>query len=73
MPKKITVLVRKGELSPLQVSLASWGSYLGTLMGSKDEYEEKDNPNYPQESYEEFISNMINLEKLKIQKVLDLI
>ncbi len=42
-------------------------------MGSKDEYEEKDNPNYPQESYEEFISNMINLEKLKIQKVLDLI
>ena len=39
---------------------------------SQDEYEEQDNPEYPQESYEEFINKMIEKKKLKIEKVLDL-
>ena len=37
-----------------------------------DEYEEKDNPNYPDEGYEAFILRMIDAKKLKIEKVLDL-
>ena len=42
------------------------------LYGLPDEYEERDNPAYPDESYESFILRMIDRKKLKIEKVLDL-
>ena len=42
------------------------------LYGENDIYEERDNPDYPNESYEAFISKMIDKKKLKIEKVLDL-
>ncbi|MFR1310985.1 MAG: hypothetical protein ACLSCO_20260 [Gallintestinimicrobium sp.] len=49
-----------------------FGERIGALYGTPDEYEEKDNPNYPDEGYEAFILRMINAKKLKIEKVLDL-
>lgn len=72
LPKKIKVLVKKGTPSPLFTTFTSALSATAILGGTPDKYEEKDNPNYPEESYESFISNMIKLKKLKIEKVLDL-
>ena len=72
LPKKINVLVRKG-ISPfagIASSLAT--SFKPFSILSQDEYEEQDNPEYPQESYEEFINKMIKKKKLKIEKFLDL-
>ena len=68
LPKKIKVLVRKGEPSYIR-SLQKIGNILA---GYDDEYEERDNPSYPEESYEAFILRMIKYKKLKIEKVLDL-
>ena len=70
LPEKINVLVKKGEPAPIFANLSralgrAWG-------GTPDEYEERDNPDYPEESYGAFISNMIRLKKIKIEKVLDL-
>ncbi len=72
LPKKINVLVRKGKPTSLQLSLTKITSAMDSFMRTKDEYEEQDNPNYPEESYELFIFQMINLKKLKIQKHLGL-
>lgn len=72
LPKKISVLVKKGEPSPIFATLASALGKTAIWGGTPDEYEERDNPNYPEESYEAFVSNMIRLKKLKIEKVLDL-
>lgn len=72
LPKKISVLVKKGEPLPIFATLASTLKKIDIWGGMSDEYEEKDNPNYPEESYEAFISNMIRLKKLKIEKILDL-
>lgn len=73
LPQKIKVLVRKGELSP---GLAAFGRMVANLSvgiyDTPDEYEERDNPNYPEESYEAFVLRMIRAKKLKIEKVLDL-
>ena len=49
--------------------LQDWGEF---VRRTPDEYEEKDNPNYPDEGYEAFILRMIDAKKLKIEKVLDL-
>ena len=69
LPQKIKVLVKKGELSAygkIQVYFES------LKYSTPDEYIEIDNPNYPKESYEAFISRMIQQKKLKIEKILDL-
>ena len=47
-------------------------SALKSTWQSSDEYEYRDNPNYPDESYEAFILRLIERKKLKIEKVLDL-
>ena len=72
VPKKIHILVKKGSPSPVLESIAATVSKICALGGVPDEYEEADNPNYPEESYEAFISKMIQMKKLKIEKVLDL-
>jgi hypothetical protein len=72
LPQKIRVLVRKGSQPNFAVALKVFGERIGALYGTPDEYEEKDNPNYPDEGYESFILRMIDAKKLKIEKVLDL-
>ncbi|MFQ6880182.1 MAG: helix-turn-helix domain-containing protein [Oscillospiraceae bacterium] len=72
LPKKISVLVKKGEPSPIFETLASLSNKMTIWAGTPDEYEERDNPNYPEESYEAFVLNMIKLKKQKIERVLDL-
>ena len=72
LPQKIRVLVRKGTQPNFAAALKVFGERIGALYGTPDEYEEKDNPNYPDEGYEAFILRMIDAKKLKIEKVLDL-
>ena len=72
LPQKIRVLVRKGSQPNFVAALKVFGEHIGALYGTPDEYEEKDNPNYPDEGYEAFILRMIDAKKLKIEKVLDL-
>lgn len=72
VPKTIRVLVKKGEPSPILTAIASKFGSIALWGGTEDEYEERENPDYPDESYESFIHNMIKLKKLKIEKVLDL-
>lgn len=71
LPQKIRVLVRKGSQPNFVAALKVFGERIGALYGTPDEYEEKDNPNYPDEGYEAFILRMIDAKKLKIEKVLD--
>lgn len=66
------MLVRKGSQPNFAAGLKVFGERIGALYGNLDEYEEKDNPIYPNEGYEVFILRMINAKKLKIEKVLDL-
>lgn len=70
LPQKIKVLVRTGKVSNNFFSALD-GLAL-SLSKYSNEYEEKDNPNYPEESYEAFILRMIKKKKLKIEMVLDL-
>ena len=72
LPQKIRVLIRKGSQPNFAAALKVFGERIGALYGTPDEYEEKDNPNYPDEGYEAFILRMIDAKKLKIEKVLDL-
>ncbi len=72
LPKKIKVLVRKGELTPAGAGLSVIADFLRSTFKNLDEYEEVDNPDYPEESYEAFIGRMIKSKKLKIEKCLDL-
>lgn len=67
LPQKIQVLVRKGTQPNFAAALKVFGERIGALYGTPDEYEEKDNPNYPDEGYEAFILRMINAKKLKIE------
>lgn len=69
LPKKIKVLVRKSEVLPTRVFGELFEKFFEKF---KDEYEEVDNPNYPDETYEAFILRMIELKKIKIEKVLDI-
>lgn len=72
LPKKINVLVKKGEPSELSKKLTSITQGAAkAFWKSVDEYEEQDNPNYPNESYEAFVLRMVNAKKLRIEKVLD--
>ncbi len=71
LPQKISRLVRRGN--------GGWMSNLGIIglgwykaMWGESEYEEIDNPDYPEETYESFIVRMIEKKKIKIEKVLDL-
>lgn len=65
LPKKIKILVRKGQLNPNIISsLEILGNNLGnisSLFGEPDQYEEVDNPEFPTESYEAFIKRMIEI------------
>lgn len=75
LPQKIKVLVRKGSpsaLSNMSAILSRIALSFSDTCGTPDEYEERDNPNYPEESYEAFVLRMIKYKKLKIEKVLDL-
>ena len=67
LPQKIRVLVRKGSQPNFAAALKVFGERIGALYGTPDEYEEKDNPNYPDEGYEAFILRMIDAKKLKIE------
>lgn len=75
LPKKVKVLVRKGTPSPL-TGLSNLFSYymkdFANIAGEPDQYEEVDNPDYPNEGYEAFINRLIKVKKIKIEKVLDL-
>lgn len=76
LPEKIQVLVKKGRLGEsatgLISAMKSISERMSLIYGEPDVYEERENPNYPDESYEAFISRMIKLKKLKIEKCLDL-
>ncbi|MBS6801002.1 MAG: ATP-binding protein [Clostridiales bacterium] len=69
LPKQIKVLIKKGTPTEFAKALSGIGRF---FTKTDDIYEERDNPNYPEESYEEFILKMIGKKKLKIEKVLDL-
>lgn len=69
LPKQIKVLIKKGAPTELALALSSFGKL---FTKTEDIYEERDNPNYPEESYEAFVLKMIAKKKLKIEKVLDL-
>lgn len=69
LPKQIKVLIKKGAPTELALALSSFGKL---FTKTEDIYEERDNPNYPDESYEAFVLKMIAKKKLKIEKVLDL-
>lgn len=69
LPKKIKILVRKGEPSSFERFSQQIRKSIGV---TDDEYEEKENPNCPEESYEAFILRMVENKKLKIEKVMDL-
>ena len=71
LPKKIRVLIRKGKQPAFTSALKILAEAVNGIYG-QDEYEEQDNPNYPDESYEAFILRMISAKKIKIEKVLDL-
>ena len=74
MPKKTRVLVKKGTVSDISRIFAILGSRISdtTLNGfTPDEYKEEDNPEYPKESYEQFIAKMIEKKKKRIMHVLD--
>ena len=67
LPQKIKVLVRTGKVSNnLFTALGKWAFALSEYSNG---YEEIDNTNYPEESYEAFISRMIRMKKFKIEKV----
>ena len=69
----LTEPIRKGEPTEFKKTMLNFAQKIGKIyMESEDEYEEKSNPNYPEESYEAFILRMIKQKKLKIEKVLDL-
>lgn len=70
MPRNIRVVVRRGEPSKFARALSLLSSASSTLYGEV-EYEEQPNPVYPQESYEQFVSRMIEAKKLRIERVLD--
>lgn len=72
LPQKIKVLVRKGESPTLNGLSTLLTQVARSFHTTFNEYEEQDNPNYPEESYEAFILRMIKGKKLKIEKVLDL-
>lgn len=74
LPQKIRKLVRKSNsLNNLASCLTLLSQSVLRPFWGDDEYEEIDNPNSPEESYEAFILRMIEKKKLKIEKVLDLI
>lgn len=70
LPQKIKVLVRTGNVTKNLCSVL--GKIALGISDYGNEYDEIDNPDYPEESYEAFISRMIKVKKLKIEKVLDL-
>lgn len=72
LPKKINVLIKKGQPSKLHTTISNIGKSMPSVFGTPDEYEEQDNPFYPEEQYEAFIIRMIRQKKIKIEKVLDL-
>lgn len=73
LPKKIKVLVKKGELNAgIKSGLETIAKFIYGLSREPDQYEEIDNPEFPEESYEAFIGRMIKNKKIKIEKVLDL-
>lgn len=57
------------ENSPLFESIGWLRNLPSKIWGEK---KEEDNPLYPEESYEQFIANMIDKKKNKIERVLDL-
>ena len=69
LPQRIKVLVKKGTPAKWVEAVSALSC---ALYGGNDVYEERDNPDYPNESYEAFISKMIDKKKLKIEKALDL-
>lgn len=74
LPQKIRKLVRKSNsINNLTSCLTLLSQSVLRPFWGNDEYEEIDNPNSPEESYEAFILRMIEKKKLKIEKVLDLI
>lgn len=70
LPVKVKRLVRKGEPTAFATALSAVASLIPELR--RDQYEEIDNPDYPEETYEAFVNRMINMKKLKIEKYLDL-
>ena len=72
LSKKIPVLTKKGTPTYASLVMQELASALKSTWQSSDEYEYRDNPNYPDESYEAFILRLIERKKLKIEKVLDL-
>lgn len=72
LPKKIQVLVSKGRNPFGEITSTLISAALTAIGSTSDEYEEIDNPDYPEESYEAFISRMVKMKKLKIEKYLDL-
>ena len=73
IPKTKRVLVKKGKrFSGMLEELKTFQTHIVEVLGEPDQYEEVDNEDYPLESYEQFLSKMIDRKKTKIERVLDL-
>lgn len=73
IPKTKRVLVKRGtQFSGAITGLAMLSERMTGMFGEPDVYEDLENDNYPSENYEEFLVRMIDMKKLKIEKILDL-
>lgn len=68
IPSSLRTLVKKDD----NISVASVITAFSTAIYGNNEYELKDNPDYPDETYTDFIKRMIEAKKMKIEKTLDL-
>ncbi len=73
IPKTKRVLVKRGtQFSGAITGLAMLSERMTGMFGEPDVYEDLENDNYHSENYEEFLVRMIDMKKLKIEKILDL-
>lgn len=70
MPKTVKVLVKKGTASTFALTMRSIADLFSSTDGMGDVYEERSNPFYPEEDYEQFISRMITKKKVRIENEL---
>ncbi len=70
MPRTVKVLVKKGTASTFALTMRSVADLFSSSNGIGDVYEERSNPYYPEEDYEQFISRMITKKKVRIENEL---
>ena len=73
IPQTKRILIKRGtQFSGAITGLAMLSERMKEIFGEPDVYENVPNENYPSENYEEFLVRMIDMKKIKIEKMLDL-